>query len=842
MTEQKQPFIDRDASTADTPQREILDHIESAPSEQRFMPRKIGHYTIKSFIGSGGMALVYLAVQEHPRRKVALKLMKSGIASRSALRRFDFESQILGRLRHPNIAQVYEAGTHGSGEGGVPYFAMEYIPGAMPITEYARKKGLSTRQRLELFGKVCDAVHHGHQKGIIHRDLKPGNILVDSNGEPKVIDFGVARSTDSDMAVTTLQTDVGQLIGTLQYMSPEQCEADPDDLDTRSDVYALGVVLYELLCEQLPYDVTKVAVFEAAQVVREQVPPKPSTINRTVRGDVETIALKALEKERDRRYKSAEALSDDIHKYLMNEPIQARPPSLTYQLKMLARRHRTAFGAAVTVMTMLAVATIVSSLFLIQANIARNELKIEVEQRRRAEQDADEARGRAEAEAENAREINDFLTQDLLAAVAPSSESGRGRDVLMRDVLDEAAKRIEDPSALGGRFADKPLIEASIRMAIGDTYRLLGEYQAAEPHLEHALQLRERVLGEEHLVTVSSMNSLANLYQVQGRYDKAALLYVKTLETSQRVLGEEHPHTLSFMSNLAHLYANQGRLDEAEQLQVRALDSRTRALGEEHKDTLSSMNNLAILYQRLGRYAEAEHLHVKALDIRKRVLGEDDPETVDSMNNLAIVYFSQGRYDKAEPLWVRTQAIRERLLGKEHPVTLKSSLNLANLYYGQARYDEAEPLFLKTLEISKRVIGDEHPNTLLGMANLAELYLDQNRFRDAAALIEAAVAGAERVLGEKHWLTGVFSGTYGRTLAGMHRYEEAESALRKAFESLTTVLGPNHKRSIEQIDSLIALYLAWDESNPDQGYDVKAAEWQAKLAEVEPSGVAEGQE
>ncbi len=325
------------------------------------LPKKIGHYAIKSHIGSGGMAQVYLAVQEHPRRKVALKLMKSGITSRSALRRFEFESQILGRLRHPNIAQVYEAGTHDDGEGGVPYFAMEYIPSHKTITEYAREKKLSTKQRLELFAKVCDAVHHGHQKGVIHRDLKPANILVDSSGEPKVIDFGVARSTDSDMTVTTLQTDVGQLIGTLQYMSPEQCEADPDDLDTRSDVYALGVVLFELLCEQLPYDVTKVAVFEAVRIVREVKPKKPSTINRLLRGDVETIALKALEKERDQRYRSAGEFGQDVQRCLDDIPIAARPPSATYQLAKFLRRNRMLAASGAVVLITFAVGVVFTS-------------------------------------------------------------------------------------------------------------------------------------------------------------------------------------------------------------------------------------------------------------------------------------------------------------------------------------------------------------------------------------------------------------------------------------------------------------------------------------------------
>ena len=277
--------------------------VEAAgrPKLSGALPKRIGPYRIKSVIAAGGMGTVYEATQEHPRRTVAVKVMNQGITSRTALRRFEYEAQLLARLRHQGIAQIYEAGTHDDGHGGVPFFAMEYIPNAKPITKYANEKKLGTRERLRLLIQVCDAVHHGHQKGIIHRDLKPSNILVDSQGQVKVIDFGVARSTDSDLAVTTLQTDVGQLIGTLQYMSPEQCEADPHDIDTRSDVYALGVVCYELLCGRLPYDISRVAMHQATRVIREQQPTKLSTLKRTLRGDVETVALKALEKDRERR-------------------------------------------------------------------------------------------------------------------------------------------------------------------------------------------------------------------------------------------------------------------------------------------------------------------------------------------------------------------------------------------------------------------------------------------------------------------------------------------------------------------------------------------------------------
>jgi serine/threonine protein kinase len=355
---------DESRQALDSPAVRLASRHDPATSAPDLTGTRVGRYRVQSLLGTGGMSTVYLAEQEQPRRQVALKFIRAGVASRAAIRRFEYESQVLGRLRHPNIAQVYEAGTQDTADGGMPFFAMEFVPCARELTQFAEEEGLSLRERLELFVRVCDAVQHGHRRGIIHRDLKPSNILVDDAGEPKIIDFGVARATDSDLAKTTLITSVGQLVGTLQYMSPEQCAADPADLDTRSDVYSLGVVLYELLCGTPPYSIPRSAVHEAIRVIRETSPAKPSLHNRVLRGDVETIVLKGLEKARERRYQSAADLGHDIKRFLRSEPIEARPPTVTYQLRMLLRRNRR-LAMAVAAMFVILLATAITVTFLL---------------------------------------------------------------------------------------------------------------------------------------------------------------------------------------------------------------------------------------------------------------------------------------------------------------------------------------------------------------------------------------------------------------------------------------------------------------------------------------------
>ena len=804
----------------------FLDPIGKPPSLSASappLPAAIGPYRIQRLLGEGAMGAVYEAAQEHPRRAVALKVIKPGLAGPELLRRFQLESLVLGRLQHPGIAQVYEAGAADSGFGLQPYFAMELIRGESLLV-YAAARQSTARQRLEILAKVCDAVHHAHQRGIIHRDLKPGNILVDESGQPKILDFGVARLTDAD-AYATRQTDLGHLVGTLAYMSPEQVLADPLELDTRTDVYSLGVILFELLSGSLPYQIARQLPL-AVQTIREQEPVLLGSLDRACRGDIETIAAKALEKDKSRRYASAADLAADIRRCLADEPILARSPSAAYHLSKFARRHKALAAGAAAVFAVLVAGIGVSTWEAARARraeqIALRERDQAATARLAATRDRDRAltaeqaatternravaeQQRANAESAAAKAINDFLQNDLLAQASAGVQSRPDTkpdpDLKVRTALDRAA------AAISGKFDKQPLVEASIRGTIGNTYNDLGLYPEAQAQIERALDLRRRLLGEQHPDTLSIMNDLADLYQKQGKYAKAEPLFAQVLQARHRLLGDEHPDTLRSMSNLAYVYMDQGKYGLAEPLYAKALQFQRRVLGNDDPSTLITMSSLAVLYRSEGKRALAEPLFFQVMQFNQRVRGGEHPETLTSMNNLAVLYWDQGKYPQAESLYTRVLEARKRVLGDEHPNTLNSRNNLAALYRTEGRFAEAEALLTQVLEVRRRVLGEDHRETLITRSNLARLYQDQGFFARAEPLFASILEIRRRALGPEHPDTLNSMNSLARVYLDQKQYVQAEPMFTKVLEARRRVLGAGHLDTLDTITRLATLYL-----------------------------------
>jgi serine/threonine protein kinase len=757
-----------------------------------------GRYKLLEAIGEGGMGSVWVAEQTQPvRRKVALKLIKAGMDSKAVLARFEAERQALAVMDHPNIAKVLDGGVTDTGR---PFFVMEYVKG-VPITEYCEATRLSVPQRLQLFVQVCSAVQHAHQKGIIHRDLKPSNILVapyDDRPVPKVIDFGLAKALHQPLTERTLHTAHEAVLGTPLYMSPEQAQLNNLDVDTRSDIYSLGVLLYELLTGTTPLEKKRFADAaweEIRRLIREEEPPRPSTrlsstdtlpslaagrqteparLTKLVRGELDWIVMKALEKDRNRRYETANGFARDVERYLAGEPVLAAPPGTRYRLGKFARKHRAALTTAALVALLLALGTAISTWQAVRARwaetAARAAAEAEADQRAEAEQQRDRAvqaeglaqqrlqqataeKERADRERAVAVAVAVFLQDDLLSEAAPE-RNARNKKVTVEEVLARAASRI------AGKFERQPELEAAIRLTVGRTYRALGDYPAAQPHLERARELYSHALGEEDLFTLLAMTDLGLLYQQQGQNAKAESLLVKVLEVSRRVLGDEHPDTLTSVHNLGALYRAWGQYARAEPLLVQALEASRRVRGEEHPATLLPMRNLAMVYEAQGQYAKAEPLLVRALEVGRRAEGEAHPHTLAALGDLGALYRAWGQYARAEPLLVQALEAKRRVLGEEHPYTLMAMHSLGLLYAEQDQYGKAEPLLVQALEISRRVQGEEHPETLAAMNNLALLYRAQGQYAKAEPLLRAAVAGARRKFGLAHPHTQSFIGNW----------------------------------------------------------------------------------
>jgi serine/threonine protein kinase len=732
----------------------------------------IGPYRLIRKLGEGGMGQVWLAEQSAPvKRQVALKIIKAGQYDGSALRRFNLERQTLAIMDHPAIAKVFDAGSTPAGQ---PYFVMEYVPG-LPITTYCDQKRLPARERLGLLMKVCEGVQHAHQKAIIHRDLKPSNILVvevDGKPMPRIIDFGIAKAVSQQSEDETLLTRAGGMVGTPGYMSPEQADPSIPDVDTRTDVYSLGVVLYELLTGVLPFDVKhwKTKPFhEVLRQLHEDDPPSPSSrisgdadsttiaakrnadprrLASMLRGDLDWITLKALEKDRSRRYGTPSELGADIGRYLGNESVTARPASAAYRAKKYAQRHK--FGvAAVSVVLLLLIA------FGVMQGIELRRITRE--------------RDRANRERDRATRVTDFMT-GMFNVSDPSQ--ARGKTITAREILDKSSAKIDTS------LAQDPELKAQMMDVMGVVYQSLGLYSSSLPLLERAADIRRRVLGPENPDTLATMHHLATVLVADGRYSEAEKLFRETLDSERRVLGPENAFTLLSMNNLANALYQQGRYAEAEKLNRETLEIRRRVSGPEHPDTLLSMSSLAATLDKLGRYAEAEKLDRETLDIRRRVSGPDHPHTLEVMNNLALLLDEEGRYPEAEKLDRETVDIERRVLGPEHPSTLMTSANLANVLADEKRSGDAEKLMRETLDIQRRVLGPEHSNTLESATNLATILDDEKRYAEAEKLQRETLEIQRRVLGPEHPATINSIYNLACDVAGEGKRDEALSLLR----------------------------------------------------------------
>lgn len=766
------------------------------------LPKKIGRYRIIRQIGQGGMGTVFEAEQDNPRRTVALKMIRPGSMSAVHLRRFRREVQTLGLLHHPGIAQIYEAGTTKvETESGLtieqPFFAMELIHGQR-LEDHTKAEAVNVRERLALFADICDAVQHAHQKGVIHRDLKPGNILIQSDGKPKILDFGIARLTGTDVHTVSMQTNSGEIIGTLAYMSPEQVTGDPTLLDTRSDIYSLGVILFELLTGRLPLDVRTRTIPEAIRMIQEDEPLRVGLINPECRGDVATIVAKALEKESKRRYQSAAELGADVRRYLADEPVVARAATATYLLRKFAKRNKGLVIAAGSTAVALILGLGLATYGFMQASRERDRaLQAEVEAK--AQRDlAEMERTEAQRQSLIASAINTFLNDELLGASDP--EKTPDRNITVREVLDTASRTI------AGSFGDQPVVEASIRTTLGNTYTRLGEFDSAEPHLQRALEIQRAELGEEHRLSMNSVATLGSLRSSQGHLDQAALLLDEAIAIQRRVLGDDDPDTLRSMALRAKLFAEQGRNKEAEELLLPTLERQRRVMGETHQDTLNTMQSLASFYWRNRRLDEAEPLYAKVAAVRRETLGEEHPKTLVSNNSLALIYGERGRLEEAERIFVENTRVLRRVLGDEHRDTLKSLNNLADLYKTQGRFDEAISIQEELTETRRRVLGTEHPDTLKGKNNLAIMYFRKDRFKDAEKLYLEILPIRQRVLGDEHPDTLITMNSLALLYNKQHRFDESEALQLETIGIQERTLGENHSDVLISMYNLAGLY------------------------------------
>lgn len=772
-------------------------------SAPRRIPATVGPYTIIGKLGEGGMGTVFEAEQQNPRRRVALKVMRGGpFVNDDHVRMFAREIESLARLKHPNIGAIYDAGRTETGEH---FFTMELVQGAT-LDEFLRARGTGLernelRFRLRLFQSICDAVHYAHQRGVIHRDLKPSNIVVapgegDAMPVVKVLDFGLARITESDVAATQV-TEMGVLKGTLAYMSPEQTRGDPAEIDLRTDVYSLGLILYEMLTGAAPYDTRGGSLVDIVRVICESSPVPLR--NRWPAGgkpdaDLATIVGKALEKEAVRRYNSAAALAEDIGRYLDSRPIAARPASSMYLLRRFARRNRALVGGIVATVAVLIAGVIVSTTFGLRASAQRRvaeqaqhntEAMVDFQRRMLSEVDpstmgsdlASSLRQRLQASLQGQGQTDAAIAKALAAfdgGLDQINTTDVALHVIDHNVLGRALATAET------RFADKPVIRAQLKQSIGETYFSLGMFERAETTLVAAVALFDSLDGAKSKPATDARASLALVYTMQGRNDQAEPLYRDVIEY------------------------------------------RTRAFGADDSLTMQAKNDLGVLLTEIpDRRAQAESLFTSVLKVQKARKGVENAGTLAVMANYSWLLAQEGRMAEAESLGVATLAGRRNVLGEHDPVTMQSVNNLAVIYNRTGRPKLAEPLILEDYEVTRRTLGEEHPDILPTMSNLGKVYIAQGKYEDAARLLAKAVATSRKVMPPGFFGTGITLQRYGEALMGLHRDREAEQALLDSYHIVEPALGAGDS-GVQDCASLLATLYA------RAGRSREAAAWQAR--------------
>jgi tetratricopeptide (TPR) repeat protein len=802
-----------------------------------------GRYKLLGPLGEGGMGTVFLARQVEPvKREVAVKVIQAGMSTKQVLARFEAERQALALMDHPNIAKVLDAGTT---DAGRPFFVMEVVKG-VPITRFCDDHRLTPWERLELFLPVCRAVQHAHQKGIIHRDIKPSNILVtlsDDRPVPKVIDFGVAKAIGQPLTDMTLATGLGSVVGTPEYMSPEQASFDNTDVDTRSDVYSLGVLLYELLAGSPPFrrsQKTPTGLLEVLRAVREVDPPRPSArltacetlptiaanraiepakLARLLSGELDWVVMKALEKDRTRRYQTAISLAQDVERYLADEVVEARPPGARYRLQKFVRRHRVSVFAAGAVALALVLAIVGTTTGLFEAQRQKTAALTalgekekaragEAAERRKAQQQlvrAENERMRADAERDSVKAINDFLLNDLLnqanwddQTLEPGQE--KPRDTSIGKLLDTASKAVE------GKFPDRPIIEAAVRHTVGETYRIIGEAGPARGHLERALELRKSSLGPDDPATLDTQQRLAQVYSAEGDYDRAQSLISEVVKGRTSKLGPQHEETLFARNILVSMYSAKGRLVEAEKLSRALLDEDMKVLGPLHRYTQSVQHLLATICIERGKLDEAEQLVLEQIKLRTDRQGADHPNTLVHQVLLARIYMRQRKLDEAEALLKTIVPVAVRVLGEDNPQTLGVKGNLGLIHEQRGRYDLAEPLFQQVLAGRKAKQGPDNPATLVCQQNLSRVYLRQEKYDLAEPLLRDTLKAQTAKLGADHRMTLATSLLLAELYMDQGKYDLAEPTLAANVSTLRSQLGLSAPQTQGQVRALIECY------------------------------------